>query len=30
MNFVIDASAALALAFEDERTPAIEAMETPG
>lgn len=28
MNFVIDASAALALAFADERTPAIEAMET--
>jgi predicted nucleic acid-binding protein len=28
MNFVIDASAALALAFADERTPEIEAMET--
>lgn len=28
MNFVIDASAALALAFADERTPEIEAIET--
>ena len=28
MNFVIDASAALALTFADERTPEIEGMET--
>ena len=28
MNFVIDASAALAMAFSDERTAEVEAMET--